>query len=537
MMTTMDAYDEVPYDCQPIPCTAPEQLALTSLLHGGPAPPVQGARLLEIGCGDGANLLSLAFHRPDSHFVGVDTSECQIEDARGSASRLGLANIELHAADIAEIGNELGTFDYILAHGVISWVSDAVRDAIFSFCGDRLAPSGLLYFSYNTYPGWLARGLVREVMRGSAAPQGSLRELAGKAIARGDVVRAALQEIDHPYADLMGKELSRVHGVSENYLIHEYLTEHNRPYWFREFASLAARFGFDYLAEAASTERDCRVPLEISECAASLESDPLEIEGLIDVLWYRQHRASLFCRRDEAGAKRTESLDPSRLYVASGLRPSSGTISLDPGVAESFTGYFEPDVCVEIDDSRSKAALLALAAQWPRGIAWERLPDRAEAILGEALVELPAVEGELDLWTALRELHAHGQVELRLVDLPEPPEPKEAPEASPLARWEAARRGIVTTATHHRLPLTQTDRMIVQLLDGRVSRTKLIATVAAGPRSGEIPDRRKDRPAAGEEPDPLSLEEWAEAQVERNLELLSAWGLLADCGGRSSIRR
>jgi hypothetical protein len=79
--------------------------------------------------------------------------------------------------------------------------------------------------------------------------------------------------------------------------------------------------------------------------------------------------------------------------------------------------------------------------------------------------------------------------------------------------------------------------MIVQLLDGRVSRTKLIATVAAGPRSGEIPDRRKDRPAAGEEPDPLSLEEWAEAQVERNLELLSAWGLLADCGGRSSIRR
>lgn len=461
----MDAYDEVPYDCQPIPCTAPEQLAVTSLLHGGPRPALRDARVLEIGCGDGANLLPLAYHRPDCRFVGIDASSVEIEDARSSAQRLGLENVALHAADVTRIGGQLGTFNYILAHGVMSWVSDAVRDAIFALCREQLAPQGLLYLSYNTNPGWLARGLVRAVMSGVAGAGKPLRQRAGEAVSRADALRLPLQEIEHPYAQLLSRELARVHQVDESYLIHDYLSEHNRPYWFREFASLAAGFGFHYLAEAAFTQPDYRVPPELSECAAALASDPLEVEALIDVLWYRQHRASLFCRDGEVSRRRAETLAPETFTVASGLRAVPDAVSLEPDVPVDFTGYFEPEVCLEIADPAAKAALVALAPHWPRGLPWEALLEEVARLLGET---------RPDPWDALRELHALGQAELRLIDLPARWDPGEKPEVLPLTRWEAERRAIVTTATHHRLGLGESDREIVRRLDGRLRGEALV---------------------------------------------------------------
>src|SRR5262245_10746578 len=117
----MTDYDEVPYACQPIPCTAPEQLALASWLHGGPFPRVEGARVLEVGCGNAANLLPLASFRPDCEFVGVDASKRQIAEARQCAERFAVPNLTLHTADIREIGPSLGDFDFVLAHGVMSW--------------------------------------------------------------------------------------------------------------------------------------------------------------------------------------------------------------------------------------------------------------------------------------------------------------------------------------------------------------------------------------------------------------------------------
>jgi SAM-dependent methyltransferase len=462
----MTAYDEIPYDCQPIPCTAPEQLAVTSLLHGGPAPPLRDARVLEIGCGDGANLLPLAYHRPECRFVGVDASRMQIEDARTSAQRLGLANTDLRVGDVTRIGDQLGTFDYILAHGVMSWVSDAVRDGIFALCREKLTPRGLLYLSYNTNPGWLARGLVRDVMLGLAGEGKPLRKLAGEAVARADSLRLPLQGIDHPYAHLLSHELARVHQVDESYLIHDYLAEHNRPYWFREFASMAAGFGFHYLAEAAFTQPDYRVPPELSGCAASLADDPLEIEGLIDVLWYRQHRASLFCREGGASPQRAETPAPEPFTVASGLRAVPDTVSLEPDAPVDFTSRIEPEVCLELTDPATKAALVTLAPHWPRGLPWEGLLDEVAEMLRK--------NRRPDLWGSLRQLHSLGQAELRLIDLTARHEPGEMPKASPLTRWEAERRAIVTTATHHRLGLTETDREVVSRLDGRLRRAALV---------------------------------------------------------------
>jgi cyclopropane fatty-acyl-phospholipid synthase-like methyltransferase len=521
----MTAYDEVPYDCQPIPCTAPEQLATASLFHGGPCPPIRDGALLEIGCGDGANLLALAFHRPDFRFVGVDASTAQIAEARRSSSHIGVANIALHAADIAEIGHELGTFDYIVAHGMMSWVSDEVRDQIFALCRNQLAPDGLLYLSYNTHPGWLARGLVRDtVLRRTAAHQ-SLREMAGEARRRADVLRLGLQGNDHPYARLLSDELRRVDRVNERYLIHEYLAEHNRAFWFRDFALLAAQFGFRYVAEAAFTERDYRVPPAVREAAAELERERLEIETLIDVLWFRQHRASLFCHADRRSSLGPDRLPLERMTVASGLRAPSDGVRLDPDVEESFTGHFEPEVAIELSDPLPKAALVAVTPHWPRGLPWERMLHDAKAILANAGIQSPSADDERDLRAEFHALHALGQVEFRLREPPWRGTPNGLPTATRLTRWEAERRAVITAATHHRLGLTPADRVIISHLDGGYERAAIVSAVVEQLRAGDVREWRKEGLMSSDGSESLTGEQWAERQLDRSVALLEAWGL------------
>ena len=142
------------------------------------------------------------------------------------------------------------------------------------------------------------------------------------------------------------------------------------------------------------------------------------------------------------------------------------TVSLDPEVEETCTGYFEPDLHLEISDPATKAALWALAPHWPHGLSWERLQREVSGTSTD--------DGRVDLWGPLRELHALGQVELRLIEPPVRPSPREYPEATLLTPWEAERRDVVTTATHQRLTLTETDREIVRRLDGHLRGEALV---------------------------------------------------------------
>jgi cyclopropane fatty-acyl-phospholipid synthase-like methyltransferase len=71
-MTTV--YDVVRYPGHAFPQTHPDRLAALAVLFGLDAPPPAGCRLLEIGCGDGGNLLPMAVGLPHATVVGFDTS-------------------------------------------------------------------------------------------------------------------------------------------------------------------------------------------------------------------------------------------------------------------------------------------------------------------------------------------------------------------------------------------------------------------------------------------------------------------------------
>jgi len=133
-------------------------------LYGLQPAKITRCRVLELGCAGGMNLLPMAEELPDSNFTGIDLSANQIAEARGIAIELGLDNLDLIHDDIRAIDETWGEFDYIICHGVYSWVSADVRQKILRTCNRNLAPQGIAMISYNTNPGWHFHRMIRDMM-------------------------------------------------------------------------------------------------------------------------------------------------------------------------------------------------------------------------------------------------------------------------------------------------------------------------------------------------------------------------------------
>jgi SAM-dependent methyltransferase len=137
----VDPYDELPYESIPVEWTAPERMAVTARLHGGPAPPVSRYRYLELGCGDATNLLPLARYRPEAEFIGVDGSRALMALANASQVAVGAENLVLvHGSFEDELSRLAPPFDYVVLHGVFSWIDEPGRDALLAFAARALAP-------------------------------------------------------------------------------------------------------------------------------------------------------------------------------------------------------------------------------------------------------------------------------------------------------------------------------------------------------------------------------------------------------------
>src|SRR6185503_4920215 len=104
------------------------------------------ARVIEIGCAAGGNLIPYAAAHPQARVVGIDLSQVQIDQGRARTRALGLDNVDLIAGDIARMDLAgLGQFDFVIAHGVYSWVPAEVQKALLSAFRRLLAPEGVAY--------------------------------------------------------------------------------------------------------------------------------------------------------------------------------------------------------------------------------------------------------------------------------------------------------------------------------------------------------------------------------------------------------
>lgn len=470
----VEKYDAVAYEGQSNALSHPNHMAVVATLFGLAPPSVATCRVLEFGCGDGANLLPMAAGLPDARFVGCDLSPPAIATARQAVAELGLANVTLVSEDLSELPEALGEFDYMIAHGVYSWVPARVREAMFAFAGRRLRPNGVMFVSYNVYPGCHVRQAVWEVLRlhiervdGAQARLDRARELA-----------AALAEpgITQNKTDaLLRAEFKRVAQVTDSALYHDDLAEPNDPVYFGEFAAHAARHGLRFVSEA-----QLRVTVPVGVAPAMQRQfaglDRLEREQYLDFAHLRRFRQSLLCRAESTTAFQLapEHLAEMRIAASTALlrAAADGKPLIDVGQPDAPTG--------------AEAQALRALCEWlvtiaPQTVSFAEIRDR---LLWPPTSGGPASPRSLEAIIAAACLN--GSLMLQVQPPASVSLAGERPVASVICRWQARRGVRVTNLWHETIQVhDQTALRLLTLLDGSRTRAEIAAAIAdALPASG-----------------------------------------------------
>ncbi len=504
----MTAYDQVPYPCNAYPQTHPEHLATIARLQGIKTAQPDRCRYLEIGCGDGGNLLPLAYALPDSQFVGIDLATSSIEAACHHKREFGQTNVEFRALDLMDLDpSALGQWDYIVAHGVFSWVPEAVRTHLLTLCRELLAPQGVAFISYNAYPGSHIRDMAREMMvyHTDNAPDSETKINQARALMK---FLAQSHGTDDEYGILLRAEAERVLNYTPNHFFHDDLADINQPYYLHQFADLAAAHGLQYLGDADyASMHATRYPSEVRDSLSSLGDDPIRREQYLDFIKCRRFRQSLLCHQ---GASLTHHAPLSLmqdLFFASSAKPTASGAGLLDDSQITFEG--EGGLKGETSAPVAKLALAYLGLKWPERIGFHDLL----AAIASALGSQPDAD---ELATVLREFIQMGAAEPHLQPASFSTQLGERPQASTWALYQQRLGGGITTLRHHTIHIR--DSFGLWLL-GQLDGTKTSAQIAHGMASTVKPgsEGKLDFP-----------KELAEAQdlVDKGLQQFLALGLI-----------
>ncbi|MCA9174968.1 MAG: class I SAM-dependent methyltransferase [Planctomycetales bacterium] len=520
----MNSYDELPYDSHPYDRTHPDHLAAVGTLFGMTPPDAARCRVLELGCASGGNLIPQAVAAPESRFVGIDLSQRQLESGWELIRQLELDNIELRHQNILEFPEDDGPFDYIICHGVYSWVPPEVQQRILEICARQLTENGLAYISYNTNPGWFLRGMVRQMMCYHARQFDSPQKKVEQARALLDFLIGAGPAGDPTYHSLLTRELEIVRNRADSYLYHEHLEEENSPVFFHEFVERSQQAGLKYVGETQLSEM---VPGNFSkqaeETLKELGVGLVQAEQYLDFLRNRTFRRSLLCRESVALDRNLHFGKLQGLHVGSNLRPQGPIGDIGHHGDEQFSS---PDGRqVRVGHSLVKAALVELSERWPGTVCYDELASLADVRRagGPVMRSAAGLEQERqELGSTIIELYANDLVELRSQPPRYQTELSSHPFASPLARIQiaAGSDALVTNLRHQMLQLSESQSQLIRLLDGTHDRRALLLAFRELLASGTLVVDNGGKTVDGIE------DELLEQLIEHDLSLLSEKALL-----------
>lgn len=307
------SYDAIPYTSKPFPQSRPNLLAGIARLFGLESVPLSQARVLELGCASGGNIIPLAAANPSGTYVGYDISPKQVEDANRRIAALGLENIEIRCGSLTEIGPQHGEFDFIISHGVFSWIPEEVQEDLLRVSAQNLSPLGIAYVSYNVLPGWRVWQSLRDAFL-LMIPDGQ-SESARVAMAR-DLMAFMKDNCPDrsPYGEVLRGSFDRLKDFPDDYIAHEYLEDANLPSSFRDFLDRAHAHGLSYLGE---TDLWLMFPGNYGahfakEMLKRTASDIVSVEQMLDVMTGRTFRQTLLVHKDRQSSIKRR-IDPASM--------------------------------------------------------------------------------------------------------------------------------------------------------------------------------------------------------------------------------
>ncbi|TWT89180.1 methyltransferase regulatory domain-containing protein [Neorhodopirellula pilleata] len=464
------AYDALPYPDFIHAKTNPNNLAALAVVMGMSPRDPHACRVLEIACGTGANLISLATIYPDSQFVGFDLSAKQIEQGSRWIDELKLSNIELHCDAIESYSPPAEGFDYVIAQGIYSWVPEDVADDLLKLCGRALSDHGLAFVSYNTYPGWHAKQMVRELLHqptDEGVPRLQRFER-GMQFLR-EVVQAVPEET--AYGITLREELAALQRSDPRYVAHEQFEEINRPSYFKTFAAAAKAHGLAYLCEANFNNLH-RANFTASQILELQDLPLIEREQRIDYFRRRTFRHSVLTR---VGTIDTSTLSwgvPKASQMNRLSMTSSVVSERHPAEWDELLRWVQTHDAVRfgttdgivatVQSLPTKLALLLLHRTCPCSMTLTELVAAIRLITPAAL----DAGSPPDLANELMELAVAGMIEIHMAPVQISTEVSSMPTAAPLSRRYALTSDQVPNRFHQSIRLDEPTRLIIQHADG-----------------------------------------------------------------------
>lgn len=485
--TVNNTYDEVPYQSYPYAPSQPENLRTLGILFGMTPPAIETARVLELGCAEGGNLIPHALNYPKAKFLGVDFSKVQIDAGIKHIKALGLKNIELRHCSITDIDESFGKFDYIICHGVISWVPDFVRDKILEVSSKNLTPNGIAYISYNTLPGWNMIRTIRDMMLYHTKGYDNPIEKVSQSRLLLNFVKDSLEGKQTPYAEVLKREADLISQQGDNYLRHDHLEEDNKQFYFNEFMGEAAKHGLQYLADSSLSNMYIgNMPQSVAERLQGL-NDIIRTEQYMDFITNRRFRSTLLCHKDVA-LNRSLNINAVKQFALSfNIIPEKPENEIDLHSNETIKFFFEnnKDNYISVETPALKASIYVFSEYINNPLSFDEVVEKATKKLKSSSMK-EVIEAEL--LNNLMNLVIKGFVHLSLISGKKDKVKLDKPKLSKFALYQAVNttNNWVTNLRHAGIAINNFDKFAMKYMDGTKSREDIVNALIEETKNGKI---------------------------------------------------
>lgn len=465
-------YDSVPYTEYPYPQTRPDSLYTMARLFGMSPPDYKKARVLELGCASGANLIPMAQYFPESKFVGIDLSSTQIQKGQKTIQDTGLKNIELKHQSILDFDPAAqDPFDYVIVHGVFSWVPKEVQEGILKIAKDSLSENGLAYISYNVLPGWNQVKTVRDMMLYHATNFETPQEKVQQGLLLLEFIYNNMND-KNPSKAAIRTEYETLKSQPASYIFHDHFEAYNDPMYFKDFMAMAKENDLQYVGDISLHSMYLGNLGKEAQEKLSTIGDIVRAEQYSDFVVNRRFRSSILCKK---GMMINRSLQPEAVenfYVETPMVFENNQKLEEAALTDKseIEAYVKKQNAVKTSSPALKVALNTMISNMPHTTSMQ---DILKTVF-KTLPDLDQAQTRQDLFAHFLNFGLKGLVSFSSEPVACVTEKTEKPMVFPLIRYQAKEKAHVTNVYHKIIQLSDVQRVLFQSMDGQSDMNEIV---------------------------------------------------------------